>query len=87
MTGNVIIAILFSVTFLVGIIVCLICNMAISGSLTWSLIPVSSIVFLWIIVGVFKHMGKTRMLTALGTTFLLLILAFVSFLCGRAKKR
>ena len=49
MTKNVIISILFSVTLLVGIMVCLICNIAISGSLTWSLIPVSSIAFAWVI--------------------------------------
>ena len=49
MAKNVIISILFSVTFLLGIMVCLICNLAISGNLTWSLIPVSSIVFAWVI--------------------------------------
>lgn len=35
MTKNVIISILFSVTLLLGIMVCLICNIAISGNLTW----------------------------------------------------
>ena len=49
MTKNFIISILFSATLLIGIMVCLICNIAISGSLTWSLIPVSSIVFAWVI--------------------------------------
>lgn len=49
MTKNTIVSILFSVTLLVGIMVCLICNLAISGSLTWSLIPVSSIVFVWVL--------------------------------------
>ena len=49
MTKNVIISILFSITLLTGIMVCLICNIAISGNLTWSLIPVSSIVFAWVI--------------------------------------
>lgn len=49
MTRNVIISMLFSATLLIGIMVCLICNIAISGNLTWSLIPVSSIVFAWII--------------------------------------
>lgn len=49
MTRNVIISMIFSVTCLVGIMVCLICNLAISGNLTWSLIPVSSIVFAWVI--------------------------------------
>ena len=176
MTKNVIISILFSVTLLVGIMVCLICDIAISGNLTWSLIPVSSIVFawvisfpgiimgkrgiivslislsvfivpylfllsslvktkevfsvgaimavvsiifLWIIVAVFHRIGKTKAFVALGITFLLaipftfivniilanmmaeplfdvwdmlsvfilLILAFVSFLCHYAKKK
>lgn len=49
MTGNMIIAILFSLTCLIGIIVCLICNLAISGNLSWSLIPASSIVFAWVL--------------------------------------
>lgn len=175
MAKNVIISILFSVTLLIGIIVCLICNIAISGNLTWSLIPVSSIVFawvisfpsmilgkrgiivslislsafivpylfllgsfikakevfsvgavvavvsivfLWIIVAVFNLIGKERKLVALGTTFvlaipfviivniilshmiaepildvwdmlsifMLLTLAFISFICNYAKK-
>ncbi len=176
MTKNVAISILFSVTLLLGIIVCLICNIAMSGNLTWSLVPVSSIIFcwiisfpsvilgkkgivaslisfsvftvpylfllssfikvkevfsvgavlaaasiifLWIIAFVFNRIGKTRKLTALGisfllaipfifamngilsqmiaapifdiwdmlSVFLLLILAFVSFLCDYVKKR
>lgn len=49
MTKNTIVSILFSAALLVGIMVCLICNIATSGSLTWSLIPVSSIVFVWVI--------------------------------------
>lgn len=49
MSKNVILSILFSVTFLIGIMVCLICDIAISGSVTWSLIPVSSIVFAWVV--------------------------------------
>ena len=176
MTKNVIISILFSVTFLIGIMVCLICNIAISGNLTWALIPVSSIVFawvisfpsiilgkkgimvslisfsvfiipylfllsrlikakeifsvgvvvaiasvifLWIITAVFNRIGKTRKLIALGIVFLLaipfmiiinvmlskmiaepildiwdmlsifilLIVAFVSFICDYTKKK
>lgn len=176
MTKNVIISILFSVALLIGIMVCLICNLAISGDLTWSLIPVSSIVlawvisfpsiilgkrgiivslislsvfilpylfllsnlvkveevfsvgaemavasivFLWIIVAVFRRIGETRKLVALGisfllaipfmfvinvmvskitvepildvwdmlTVFILLISAFVSFICDYAKKK
>ncbi len=176
MTKNVIISILFSITLLIGIMVCLICNIAISGNLTWSLIPVSSIafawvisfpsiilgkrgiiislislsvfiipylfllssflkvkeifsigtviavisiIFLWIIVAIFSRIGETSKLIILGITFLLaipfmfivniilskmiaepildvwdmlsifilLILAFISFLCDYAKKK
>lgn len=49
MTKNVIIFLLYSVILLTGIMVCLICNLAISGKLTWALIPISSIIFAWII--------------------------------------
>lgn len=48
-TKNVIIAILFSMALLIGITVCLICNIAISGALTWSMIPVSSMIYAWVI--------------------------------------
>jgi len=58
MAKNVMIAILFSITLLTGIIVCLIVNLAISGKLTWSLIPVSSIVFAWVISFPGIIMGK-----------------------------
>ena len=176
MAKNVIFSILFSVTFFIGIMVCLICDIAVSGNLTWSLISVSSIVFawvislpsiilgkkgiavslaslsvfivpylyllsmlikvksvfsigtvmavasivfLWLIFAVFSHIGRTRKLFALGITFLLtipfeliinmllskmiaesavdvwdilsifilLILAFVSFIFDYAKKK
>lgn len=50
MTRNVLIAVLFSMMLFVGIMVCLICDLAISGHVTWSLIPVSSIVFSWLIL-------------------------------------
>lgn len=46
---NIIIAVLFSVILFIGILVCAICDVAISGSLSWSLIPIVSIIFVWII--------------------------------------
>lgn len=55
---NVIISILFSVILLIGILVCLICNIAISGKLTWSLIPISSIVFAWVVFFPSIRLGK-----------------------------
>lgn len=47
---HVLIAILFSTILLSGIAVCLICNIAVSGSLTWSLIPTNSILFAWVLI-------------------------------------
>lgn len=48
-TKNAIIAIVFSAFLLAGIIACTVCDAAITGNLTWSLIPVSSIVFAWLV--------------------------------------
>ena len=45
MAKNVVIAALFSAVLLGAVMICIICNIAVSGHLTWSLIPVSSIVF------------------------------------------
>lgn len=58
MTKNMIISILFSAAFLTGIMVCLICDIAISGSLTWSLIPTSSVAFAWVIFFPGMILGK-----------------------------
>ncbi len=41
-------AIAFSILLLLGIIVCTICDIAISGTFTWSLITISSIIFIWL---------------------------------------
>ncbi len=56
--SNGIFSLLFSVTLLLGILVCLICNIAISGHLSWSLIPISSMVFAWAITFPIMRMGK-----------------------------
>ena len=65
MTKHVIISILFSATLLIGIMVCLICDIAISGNLTWSLIPVSSIVFAWVISFPGIVLGKRGIIVSL----------------------
>lgn len=49
MAKNGIISILFSVVLLIGIMVCFICDIATSGGFTWSRIPISSIIFAWVI--------------------------------------
>lgn len=58
MSKNVIISIIFSITLLIGIIVCSICDIAITGNLTWSLIPISSIIFAWIIALPITILGR-----------------------------
>ena len=65
MTKNVLISMLFSATLLIGIMVCLICDIAISGNLTWSLIPVSSIVFAWVISFPSIILGKRGIIASL----------------------
>lgn len=55
---NGMIPLLFSAALLVGMIVCLICNIAISGHLTWSLIPVCSAAFVWILFFPCLLLGK-----------------------------
>lgn len=49
MTKNTALAILYTVTMVVGALICFICDVSISGMLTWSLITFSSILFTWII--------------------------------------
>lgn len=44
---NVFLAVLFSGFLLIGMTVCLICDIAIFGEVTWSRIPMASIVFAW----------------------------------------
>lgn len=65
MTKNVIISMLFSAMLLIGIMVCIICNIAISGNLTWSLIPISSIIFAWVISFPSIILGKKGMAVSL----------------------
>lgn len=56
---------LYSGILLTGILVCLICNLAISHRLTWSWIPVSSIAFAWVISYPFFLSGKKGILLSL----------------------
>lgn len=46
---NVVICFIYSMTLMIGIMVCIICDIALSGGLTWSLIPMSAIIFAWVI--------------------------------------
>lgn len=64
-TKNVLIAAVFSAALLIGIIVCMICDLAITGSLTWSLIPTGSIAFAWVVSFPGIILGKKGMLISL----------------------
>ena len=75
----------FSVILLLGMFVCVICNVAVSGTLTWSLYPVSSILFAWLIcVPVIRYgtKGIPGSLIAV-SIFLLPFLTVLSRLIGR----
>lgn len=48
MSKNAVISIIYTITMVIGILVCCICDVAISGTLTWSLIVLSSILVTWI---------------------------------------
>lgn len=58
MKKNALISIIFSALLLAGLAACLICDISISGALTWSLIPASSIIFVWLVCFPPLIMGK-----------------------------
>lgn len=62
---NVVISIIFSTTLLIGLLVCAICDIAISGNLTWSLIPISAIIFAWVVSFPVMILGKKGFLGGL----------------------
>lgn len=55
---NTIIAIIFTVIMIIGMLVCGICDLATTGSLTWSLITLSAILFAWAIAFPILLWGK-----------------------------
>lgn len=55
----------FSAVCLVGIITCAICDLAISGKFTWSLFPISSAVFAWLVFFPMIKMQKNGILCGL----------------------
>lgn len=86
MTMNGIAAVILSAVLGLGIAVCLICNIAISGRLSWSLIPIASIAFAWVISFPGLITGKKGNGTAAGlaslTAFSIFIIPYL-FLLSR----
>ena len=71
-----VLSISFSILLLMGIIVCSICDIAISGTFTWSLYPISSILFVWLVFVPFIKYGSKGILGSL-TVFSVLIIPFL----------
>jgi transcriptional regulator with XRE-family HTH domain len=69
----------FSIVMFIGIMVCTICDIAISGTLTWSLIPISSIIFAWISFYPVIKYGKKGIIYSL-ITFSVFIIPFLGAL-------
>ncbi len=79
MSKNTIISIIYTVTMIIGILVCCICDVAISGTLTWSLITLSSILITWIASFPVVLLGKKGVLVAM-VAISILILPFMYIL-------
>ena len=79
MKKNVIISISYSVTLLIGIIVCAICDIVLFGELTWSLIPISSIIFTLIVSISIIIFGKKGIVGSL-ISFCIFILPYLYLL-------
>lgn len=85
-TKNVIISILFSVVLLIGIMVCFICDIATSGGFTWSRIPISSIIFAWIISFPSIILGKRGIIVSL-LSLSIFIIPYLFLLSGFLKAK
>ena len=53
-----VLSIIYTALMLTGIVICVICNYAVSGKLTWSLIPLATIVYAWAISIPIIYHGK-----------------------------
>ncbi len=72
-------AVLFSLALLIGEIVCLICDLAMNAGITWSVFPVSSIIFAWLVLVPLIRCGRRGIAPAL-TMLTLLIGPFLLIL-------
>ena len=77
-------AAVFSVGLLIGIIVCGICDLAVSGGFTWSLFPVNACVFAWAVFFPVIKLGVKGVVVSLGaaTVFTVPFLAVLDVLIG-----
>lgn len=82
MAKNRMISIAYTVAMVIGIFVCCICDIAISKTLTWSLITLASILFTWIISFPIILLGKKGILISMVsiTVFVIPFLYILSIL-------
>ena len=73
MNKNTTISIIYTTTMAIGILVCCICDVAISGTLTWSLITLSSILFAWIASFPVVLLGKKGIWAAMAAISILIL--------------
>lgn len=71
-TNKIIFSIISSV-FLIAIFTCLIVDKAISGTLSWSIIPIASIIFVYLLIIPFIYLKKNKVLFSLILLTLLII--------------
>lgn len=57
--------IVFAIALLAGIIICTMCDIALSGTFTWSLVPISSIIFGWVALYPIVQWGKKGIIGSL----------------------
>lgn len=71
-------ALAFSLLLGLGLIICVICDLAISGELSWSLYPISAIVFTWLVFYPVLKWGKKGILgTMISLSVLIIPFLFV----------
>ncbi|MGN0563641.1 MAG: DNA-binding protein, partial [Candidatus Heritagella sp.] len=73
MSRNTIISIIYTITMVIGILICCICDVAVSGTLTWSLITLSSIMITWITSFPVILLGKKGVLVAMIAISILIV--------------
>lgn len=82
--ASTVISVIFSAAIAVGMLVCIICDIAVSGELTWSLIPIASMVYAWATVfpGLIMRKGKLTASLGSASVFTVPYLYMLSVLTG-----
>lgn len=73
MNKNAIISTIYTISMVIGIMVCCICDIAVSGTTTWSLIVISSVLVTWITSFPVILLGKKGVLVAMIAISILIV--------------